>query len=492
MELQEIRDNVEKFVRAMDEEHYLNLAGLKEEMNTAAIFQKYGKVFDPEIMASIAAMKKSADAEEKRRLGYLHYVLAGGYLEHQVKDLSDKKNTLESRLKVKVKGEDVPFRLAAVLMVNEDDRKKRTEIDTARNKALDSINPILVERMDELHALAKKLGYDNYALMYSRIKNIDFKKLMDLLESLIKQTNKLYQDKLGALTETIGLKLEEAEKHDISYLFRAKQFDKYFEKDKAIPALKKTLKGLGIVLDDQKNVIVDAEERPKKSPRAFCAALEVPDKIMLVIMPKGGYGDYDTLFHEAGHAEHYAHVPKRQDMEYKYLGDNSVTETHAFTLQYLNTNEAWIKRFTTMDPEMVAEYLDFVYTEKLFFVRRYAAKLKYELKLHTKGIKGMDGVYKDTLESVLRFRHPTNHYLTDLDDGLYCAQYLRAWLFEAQLERELRSKFGDEWFLSKGAGDYIKSLWQHGQKYNVEELAKNIGYEPGSRELIEDLKSHLS
>jgi hypothetical protein len=493
MELKELRRDTENFVRALEKEYYSNWAGLKDTMNTDAIFRKYSGLFEPDVLSGIKERKTHSSREDKRKLRYLECTLTSGYLEHNVRDLTDKKNTLESKLKVKVRGNVVPFRIAAVKSVNEDDRDLRGDIQEARNAAIEKdLNPILEDRMTKLHELAKGLGYRNYTHLFSRTKKIDFEGLMKKLDTMISATDRLYAEKMGALTESIGIKLKDTEKHDIGYLFRAKAFDKHFEKRKAIPTLKRTLKGLGINLDRQKNVVLDAEERPKKSPRAFCATLEVPDKVMLVIMPMGGCSDYDTLLHEAGHAEHFAHVRKDDEMEYKYLGDNSVTETYAFLLQYLNADENWLKGNTKMSSDDISRYLDFVYTQKLFFIRRYAAKLRYELMLHKRGLRGMGERYRRTLESVLRFKHPGSHYLTDLDDGFYAAQYLRAWLFEAQLRLELKQRFDDEWFLSTKAGNHIKSLWARGQKYDVEELSKDMGYELRPKELVEDIKEHLA
>ena len=75
-----------------------------------------------------------------------------------------------------------------------------------------------------------------------------------------------------------------------------------------LPALEATLTDLGIDLRSQANVHLDLESRPNKSPRAFCAPIEVPGKVMLVIQPIGGKDDWEALFHEAGHTEHYAHT----------------------------------------------------------------------------------------------------------------------------------------------------------------------------------------
>jgi len=197
------------------------------------------------------------------------------------------------------------------------------------------------------------------------------------------------------------------------------------------------------------------------------------------------------LFHEAGHAEHYGCVSPDLAVEYKRLGDNSITETFAFLLEYLLTDENWLRQNTPM--KEAKEYLDFLHLYKLHFLRRYGAKLSYELKLHTADtLEGMDEVYKETLEAVLKFKHPENHYLTDHDDGFYCAQYLRAWVFEEQLRAALKERFGKKWFNNKEAGTFLKSLWADGQKYDVVELAKMLGYKDLSIEpLLSSLQKRL-
>ena len=78
-----------------------------------------------------------------------------------------------------------------------------------------------------------------------------------------------------------------------------------------VPSLAETLAGLGIDVHAQQSVTLDVEQRPKKSPRAFCAPVRVPDEVYLVIAPIGGRDDFAALFHEAGHTEHYAHVDAR-------------------------------------------------------------------------------------------------------------------------------------------------------------------------------------
>ncbi|TLZ50756.1 MAG: hypothetical protein E6K18_06620 [Methanobacteriota archaeon] len=161
--------------------------------------------------------------------------------------------------------------------------------------------------------------------------------------TFLAQTEAVYVDTMDRMLKPMGLTVETAEAHDINYLFRGKDFDSYFHKEEAVPVLRRTLKGLGFDLGRQTNIRLDVAERPSKSPRAFCSALAVPDDIILVLMPHGGHDDFSTILHEAGHAEHFGNTAKKLPFEYRYLGDNSVTEGWAFVLEYITLDPAWLR-----------------------------------------------------------------------------------------------------------------------------------------------------
>ncbi len=80
------------------------------------------------------------------------------------------------------------------------------------------------------------------------------------------------------------------------------------------------------------------------------------------------------------------------------------------------------------------------------------------------------------------------NYLADVDDAFYCAQYLRAWMLEAQLRRFLERTFGADWFSTREAGEYLITLWRRGQELTAEELATDIGYDRlDARYLIDEV-----
>lgn len=493
MDIKELRKGVEGFVGEMDEEYYLNGSGQKEDLNLSAIYDKYSYLFSEGLLHEITAARENATGEEDRSLRFFQAFVTEALLDSTVTELNDQFETAESKATIEVDGEKIAYRMSAVTLSNEENREKRRLIDRKRLEVVKELNPILEKKIAKLHKTARKLGYENYMELYRSLKGIDFVNLEKIMKNLLTRTEGIYVEKMNEfLQENLGITLEEAEKHDISLLFRAKEFDRYFPKERLIDTFKATLKGMGIDLDAQKNIHLDYEERPSKSPRAFVAPIKVPEKVMLNLLPHGGYGDYDTLLHEGGHAEHFASVDPDLPEEFKYLGDVSVSESYAFLFQYLTTDERWVARYTDMDE--LEKYLDFVYLIKLFFLRRYAAKLIYEIKLHQSIVdESMGQVYKKTLESALKFRHPEEHYLVDVDDGFYVSQYLRAWIFEAQLREALREKFGDRWFENTKTGPYLmKNLYSYGQKYNVEELATMLGYQGLDAEpLIEEIEDHF-
>jgi hypothetical protein len=111
----------------------------------------------------------------------------------------------------------------------------------------------------------------------------------------------------------------------------------------------------------------------------------------------------------------------------------------------------------------------------LFFVRRYCAKLLYELEFHTADdLSGMPKRYVELLGDAVKFEPSPYNYLADMDAGFYVSSYLRSWAFESQLRDNLRERFGNDWFAKREAGSLLRELWAEGQKPTADELLKDV------------------
>jgi hypothetical protein len=321
------------------------------------------------------------------------------------------------------------------------------------------------------HDLAVELGYPDYKELYGTVRGLDYDHLRAELETFLADTEGLYERAMDRLVrERLGITLNELSFADLPYLWRAEGFDGVFRADALVPSLRRTLNGMGIDLDAQPNVHLDTEVRQLKSPRAFCAPVRVPDEIYLVVLPHGGQDDYGMLFHEAGHTEHFAHVRPELAFEYRHLGDNAVTEGFAFIFDHLLLNRRWLAEI--LDCEDSDDYVRFAAVNDLYFMRRYAAKLAYETTLHaqTGPLEAMPAEYSRRLTSATKVRVPEENYLADVDDGFYCASYLRAWMLEGALRLMLQENFGMDWYASRDAGDWLRALWGEGQHLTAERL----------------------
>ena len=477
LDISKLREDVEPFQSELMEEFYGNYAGLKDEMSTVGIYERYGHLFSEDAIAEIVrAAEGAGGTDDSRWLKYLRTFSTMGYVDNAVKVFTDRAQTFEAKAEVDVAGEKIPYRFVPVKLRNEPDAKKRKALFEAKLAVTDEFNKILLERMATVHDLSAVLGFKNYRDLCSSLKGIDYRALEGQMDELIKRTESLYARTMGdLLTKRAGLSLSDAWSFDIPFAFRGEEFDRHFTKDDLVGKFFATLKGMGIDPESYGNIHVDLEDRPKKTPRAFCAPVRVPDDVRLVIRPTGGWRDYDAFFHEGGHAWHFGSTKPGLAPEYRYLGDNSVTEAFAFLFNYLPSNPLWLKNVLGMEePE---EYVRFTLVNKLMFLRRYASKLIYELKLHSAKVSTeFQEVYRTCLQKSLKFRHTEKHYLEDVDDGFYCAEYLRAWILEGQIRAALQEQFGEDWFMKEKAGTFLRELWSYGQKYTADELVKTIGY----------------
>ena len=472
VDLDRYRRRAEEFIGELDLEYYHHFSGQKARCDTAAVYDRYPELFTRATIDGLEQLYAIAKDDEKRRLAYLLAFAVDGFLGEQTKHLSDEIANIEGETTITVDGESIGLRQASVVQGNEPDRARRERIQAARLAATaERLNPLLDTLWRRSHELAVELGYPDYVELYGTVKGLDYDHLRAELEAFLADTESLYERVMDRLVrERLGFTLKELSYADLPYLWRAEGFDHAFRADALLPSLRRTLAGLGIDLDAQPNVHLDTEVRELKSPRAFCSPVRVPDEIYLCVLPHGGQDDFGMLLHEAGHTEHYAHVLPDLAFEYRHLGDNAVTEGFAFIFDHLLGNREWLARI--LDYEDSADYVRFAAVNDLYFMRRYAAKLSYEVRLHAQNgpLDGMAEVYSRKLSAATAVTVPAENYLADVDEGFYCASYLRAWMLEGALRLMLQDNFGPAWFDSRDAGDWLKALWSQGQHLPAERL----------------------
>jgi hypothetical protein len=462
-ELDQFRDQADGFIRDLDEEYYLHFAGLKETLDVEQIYERYEELTKLE-----TAQKLNGAPTELWRFA------CEGFLGNLTREHQASLAKAEAELEANVDGETIPYRMLRVAMSNEPDRDKRRRLEEARLRLLDEhLNPIYLDAVQIDQQAVHQLDAPNYYELYKRF-GFRLDEVAAECQDVLDDTERLWEregDKL--FRSRLGIGLDEAQPWDVVRLFRAPELDQLYPNDQMLPALEHTLADLGIDLHAQENVHLDLDARPSKSPRAFCAPIEVPGKVMLVIQPIGGKDDWEALFHEAGHTEHYANTNGDLPVEARRLGDMAVTEGWAMLMQHLVTEPAWLNR--RLDVPRVEELARDGAVSLLYFVRRYAAKLLYEIEFfQAEDIPSMRSRYAEILGDSLKLPVNPESYLDDIDGSFYVTGYLRSWAFEAQLREFLRAELGNEWFAKRDAGDLLRELWSLGQGPTADALLRDV------------------
>jgi hypothetical protein len=466
--------DAERFNSAITREHYLHGAGLKPTLDMTPIYDTFAHLFQVDTYQEMRELDEQSLDDKQRR--FLLDFIADGLQGNRVKQLSEKIAEIESAAVIDWDGEAVAYRTTPVRWTNEADPERRRELWKRWLAETGQHNRLYIDREEASRDLAQELDFTDYVAMWDSLRGLDLAGLNVRLEKFLADTSNLYESGLRQVLGDAEVDPSDAAKCDLAWAFRAPRYDAYFPRDGLISMLYQTLLDLGLRLEDQTSIRLDTDARPTKSPRAFCAPISIPTDVRLVIMPRGGFSDYETLLHEAGHAEHFANMDPSLPFAFKWLGDNSVTESFAFQLQYLTTDRAWLRhRLQFNEP---SDYLTLSMFQKLYMLRRYAVKILYEQELHrASDVDSMAEYYADFFTHHLMVNYAPEEFLSDVDSAFYSAQYMRAWTLEALFKDFLRREYDEEWFRHPRAGAFLRDRWREGQRYTADELARFLGFD---------------
>ena len=468
-EIEALSADAERFVAELDEESYLHFAGLKETYDLAPIYERHERLTQLDTALALGA---SVDGNRRRR--ELWKFACSGYLGNYVSEEAERVAELEATLTATVGDEEIPYRMLKPRLMNEEDREVHERIEAARNHLTEQhLNALELHAAQVVQRETRNLGAENYAELH-RSFGLPLDDLAEQCRRLLADTEDLWEvtgDRF--FRSRVGLGLGKIQRWDVGRAWRGAEWDASFPPEAMLPTLEATLAGLGIDLRAQQNVELDLDERPNKDPRAFCSPIEVPGRVVLVMKPQGGPSDWRALFHEAGHTEHFAHTDASLSPEERRFGDNAVTEGWAMLLEYLTTDPVWLEQ--QLDFPRPYEFAAEGAAQLLWIVRRYSAKLLYELEFHTaEDPATLQPRYVELLADATKVEPAAADYLNDIDAGFYASEYLRAWAFEAQLRAYLRERFGNAWFSRREAGSLLRELWAEGQKPTADELLDEV------------------
>jgi len=473
--LEELRARGESLNQALGRESYQSGAGLKAETDFAGIFEAHADVASDEAWQAARGHHMVEEWVADARIG------------RAVAPLDDRLHAWEAAAEIRLEGgERMPLQRAGIAIANEPDRERRLAIDRARRAVLAEPTAIRSDKLGLERDLLEALLGLPVVPARQQLSGIDLPALAAQARAFLAATHDLYFDALKErLAPELGLAPGSADRTDGAFMFRGAAFDEFFPADRLVDTAVRQCGEMGLDAHGAGRIHHDSAERERKRSRAFCAPVRVPDEVYLVIRPHGGHVDYRAFWHELGHALHFASAERALPFEHRWLGDNSVTECYAMLFEHQTVAAAWLKRYAGLTGERRSAFLRTQAFDLLAIVRRYAAKLEYELDLHrAPSLERGAGRYVELLSEATGFRYAPEDALLDLDDAFYSARYLRAWQLEAALRLQLIERFDEDWFRNPQSGPFVLELLSRGQRDDAAVVARSVLGAPLSFEAL--------
>jgi hypothetical protein len=480
----EFEEQLQRYLYERSEEGRAVRVGEKEVSEQAAIVARYADLFSREQLQALHEQEAESDGDEREWLYRLRKTCESGLVAAELAERDDELENAQLGARVTFKGEELPLRSALAQLAVIPDYADRDELGELYRRRSAEFNEQRLELLRASEELESDLsGEADPVARTEEEKQISLHELASVLAA----TSERIEESFIALRETWFDRLLGPEREPqpssahMGYVRRLSPLDETYTKDRATDVCLQTLSALGFDLAADRNIKLDLDDRPQKSPRACVIASDPPKVVHLITRAQGGLHDYQAFMHEAGHALHYAGCDPNLPYTFRRISrDHALTEIYSYICEAITREPAWhSEHFGLSDEEARTNAQATTFLEGLLF-RRYTAKLQFELGFWSAfadaGTTSDD--YAEKLTAATGVRYPKDGHLADMDAGFYSADYLRAWIRHAQLRAHLIDEVGDDWWRSPKTGKILRALFAEGTRPSSEEIAARLGFEP--------------
>jgi hypothetical protein len=480
----EFEEQLQRYLFERSEEGRAVRVGEKEISEQAAIVARYEDLFSRDQLSALRDEEAQAEGDRREWLYRLRKTCESGLVAAELAEQDDELENAILAARLSFKGEELPLRSAVAMLAVLPSYRDREELGELQREASAAFNTKRLELLRAYEELEADLSEQPDAVARNEEeKQISLRELESVLQTasdeiegvFIRRRERWFELLLGPERDELP-----SSPH-MGYIRRLSPFDSIYTKDRATEVCLSTLSALGFDLASDRNIQLDLDDRPQKSPRACVIASDPPTIVHLITRPQGGLHDYQAFLHEAGHALHYAGVAPELPYTFRRLSrDHALTEIYSYICEAITREPGWHTEYFGLSEEEArknAEATSFL--EALLF-RRYTAKLQFELAFWSnfEAADVTSDEYAERLTTATGLRYPRDGHLADMDAGFYSADYLRAWIRHAQLRAYLSGEVGADWWRSAQTGEILRDLFAEGTRPSSEEIATRLGFEP--------------
>ncbi len=467
---------LEAFTAGVGEARSAVLSGRAQRLELAPAYRRHADLFSHQAVEALRSAAKG-DGESPNQARALLAFASEGYAESSVVDLTDQIAAAEGSAIIIWRGERIAYRRAPARIAEISERSDRNALDASYREAVEAINPLREERFWRLHVAGGELGHADRLAMADATRGFDPHALASEMGRFLVESETPYFSALRRYLAEIDIEQGDASVADLSHLLRGSGWDGWFEERRLLPVLRHTLAGLGLDLAAQSNVLLEVQRRPNGVGEATCVPVRIPGDIRLMLQPGDGHADYLAGLAAIGQAERFANAASDLPAAYRYAGDDSIGAGYGYAFAGLAGEPDWLQGELGMAEGEILGWLDFAAFGLLYRLRRAAAALLYELRLHRGDEVALHRAYYGGLLGLLTgVRHPESSYLAEVGDNLAVARDLRGQFLGVALGGWLRQQHGTTWWRSEAAGAALRQGWSRGQRWNADALVAHLGY----------------
>ncbi|MEO8509685.1 MAG: hypothetical protein ABI534_00415 [Chloroflexota bacterium] len=330
---------------------------------------------------------------------------------------------------------DVPARIEAI-----PGRAARNALSDAYQEAVAAINPLRERWYGARVAAARQLGFDDVAALHEATSGYRLDELAAEVQRFVFESETVYFAALRRYLALIDIELGDASEADVAYILRGAGFSAWF----------------------------DVRDLPRITERlAADLALSAPAETST---SDAGYAAYAASLRQLGTTLAAAGAGGR-------VADPALPEGAGLLFERLLLSDSWLEHGLGIPDEEVPVVADFLAFGALYRLRREAAMLFYEQRLH----RGEEATlarayYSGTIGLLTGTLAPESDYLAGIGDGFKSATGFRASSLAGALRTAVEAKHGLGWWREPAAGEMLHQVLGNGAALRADDVVAQLGY----------------
>lgn len=254
------------------------------------------------------------------------------------------------------------------------------------------------------------------------------------------------------------------EYYDDMYVFRHSIYnpvDAHFAKVDFVEEFHSLGTRLGFAVE---TVGIDGEAREGKFSSPVCFGVRIPGDVRVLYQRTSPLGDYESFYHEMGHAVHFVSVEPDRAFHERRLIPNGVAEIFSTLFEELAMDPVYLTEDLGLPREAVDEVMRRRRFMELYFLTFYGANSMHKILFWEERLQHdfarADELYADLTERYMGVRVPgrywQTHHILSMSD-MNAPSYLLANIRKSELVRELQRRFGRAWWRDPEAGAFLRS-----------------------------------